>query len=500
MPAPTFIKYQDIPQCSDNGGISADETDLDRANVDVNTNCCRTFGTNIAIQGAPYGLAAFYEGTVSTCSDTATGMKVYSSDDFRICGGVAFVGNHTGSGTIVGAAFTGTGSGTVTGAVAGSYTLTIAGTFTTPTDGTFSGTLAGTLIGTFTGVVAGGAVTSITYTITTPATSVATGSLNTFTVGGGGTTFTFGGRITATTSPVRAYWRVEFSGCSKGEVLLELLNDSDDSLIADYINNAYCLKSGRVTMLQRRFVECAHPCIDSGLTQGESFLRHPLSLCFRPILTMPMCNSTSIRDKLYTTTVGTSPSTVLSAIEGLSLTHTNGVTNSVPFSGTGAAGSFTANATVTLAGFLDHTHDGTYNNVTVTATFTGSASWSVTVSATPCISTPSGSMSTGRIGFTTPFTAVTAALSGGGIPIPSISQSTSTGFQWSTTHAGTAHPDFCAGTVSMPPTSSVSPIPALTVHDPNFFGAGSSLTAQIFFDAADIAPDLNITQSGTAYP
>ena len=110
-------------------------------------------------------------------------------------------GNHSGNGTVSGASFAGaTTSGALVGPISGAYTIEIAGSLTgAGPDGSFSGTISGVLEGTIVGTIVAGVV-STTYTITNPSGVTVTQIGATFAVGGGGTTFTFTGAFSGTTT------------------------------------------------------------------------------------------------------------------------------------------------------------------------------------------------------------------------------------------------------------------------------------------------------------
>jgi hypothetical protein len=335
MPAPdTIFKQQTLVSCIDNGGLAIDQTQLDRGNVVVHANCCRTFNKSVQLSSLPGSRTLYLQGlTVPTCSDTAAGMKTYSSDTFGLCT-ATFRGSHSGSGTISGASFSGTATGTATGAVTGSYTINISGTFTGPGIGSFTGTVSGAFVGTVSGTINGGVVTSVNYVFTTP-TGTAVGFSNGLNVTGG--TFTFSGSFQGSTSSVNAYWVVEFSHCSVEGVVAKMFDAADDSLIAEYTNLAYCVKNSRVTLLNRKSVACPHPCVVVGArTQRTAYALHPLAICFSAGMVMGKCRGGNA-DDLYTAVLsGASPS-LLSGFNG-SDSASGGV--NLSFSGSGSPPDF----------------------------------------------------------------------------------------------------------------------------------------------------------------
>lgn len=373
MPAPTFIKTQITSECADGGGFSTDETQLTRGNVEVNSNCCRTYGKSVTLTGVPGNKGLTFEGPVATCSGTGNGMKTYSGNSYGLCGGSSVRGTHSGSGTIVGAAFSGSGTGTATGISPGAYSISISGSFTSPGNGSFTGTLSGALVGTVSGTIVSNAVTGVTYVFTSPA-GTGTGNSNVFTIGGGGTTFTFSGSIAGLTTSVAVYWVVEWTDCSVGGVVAQMFNAADDSLIAEYSNETYCVKNGRITMLNRTFVTCNHPCMAAGLSQRESFLKHPLSICFVPQLTMARCRGGN-RSTQYTTTMSGSTHPWLSAFDGISASSSG-------YTPVGAAGNGTpSNSTLTGQTQM---WGMTTSSATMDFTFTGGANWQVSAEGYPC--------------------------------------------------------------------------------------------------------------------
>lgn len=161
----------------------------------------------------------------------------------------SFTGSHAGSGTITGATFSGTGSGTLAGTPSGAYGVTLDGNLTSPDpDGDFEGDFTGAIVGHFEGTIVNGVATVTSHSLTTPTDGIITSFNPTFTVGGGGTTFTFSGtfsgnvkhiRVTATVNcrggVMRLYEHLTISHCGKGGAYLEV-RDLDDEMVAVYQN------------------------------------------------------------------------------------------------------------------------------------------------------------------------------------------------------------------------------------------------------------------------
>jgi hypothetical protein len=343
MPAPTFQLTQELQTCPDNGGAAIDETDLDRGNVEIDAGCCRTYGTflNLNINspsGVPVAKKLFLESSVATCTKTGNGAKTFSSDAFKLCGvvGKAFAGSQSGGGTVSGASFTSTsGIGHLSGALGtGAYTVALSGTLSSPTDGSFSGTLSGSIVGTFIGTIVSGVVT-VTYTISSPAGATAVQTSSSFTVGGGGTTFTFAGSFSGLTAntAVNAYWKCVWTDCDQNGVVAQLLNDADDSVLGEYQNTKYSVKCGTKSILQRKFALClpTHPCTGLLTVAGVRLLT-PSPICFVPSLSQAKCLA-GIGDKDVIVTIGTA--TGLGAPIAGQVWHSLGATTAKQFMTTG---------------------------------------------------------------------------------------------------------------------------------------------------------------------
>ena len=504
MPAPTFTISQTIPTCVDTGGLAVDETNLDRGNVEVHAGCCRYYGTSVVLSGFTFVLGGsnrtlHYEGTVDTCNKTGTGAKTFSGDAFKLCGGngAAFTASHTGTGTVVGAAFTGSGSGTASGGRSGPYTITIAGTLTGPTDGSFTGTVAGALSGTLTGTIVAGVI-SVTYTMTDSRGGSATGG-GTFSLLGGGPNFVFSGSLSGTNAaPLNAYWSLVWTNCSTGGIVAQLLNDADDSLIAEYCNERYCLKSGRRTILNRRSVECAHPCLDYE-SQAVAHNRHPAVICFSAGMSMTTCNG-SLRDKEYTGTIGTPAHEVTAPMMGL--TDTGAVTVNSGNLTLGGSGNDTPDD-FAITGSM--TWSGNFTTgVTLTFTFTSAGDWNASATVKPCSDPfPSGAVASagiqwGGVFFTNPGGTVTITGGTGGVPLtadmlsPNRPTSVVLLFQSTSTTGFTFPHDYCSGSQTG---SAVGPIRITgTVTT-----AGGTVSIDFTSDSTTSVP-FSVTQSGDAYP
>ena len=367
MPAPTFTNTQTIPTCANGGGLAIDETDLDRGTVEVDSTCCRTFADRVRISGPAgsiLGVARelIIEGTtVDICSKTGNGVKVYSSDDFKLCGNNAteFTASHSGTGTISGASFSGSGTGTATGGYSGLYTITItSGTITNPSpvSGSFAGTLTGSLVGSFTGTITAGVV-NVVYTLDDGGTATfLTGSFTITTP----TTFAFGGTFEgATPPPTRGYLKATWTNCRRNGVKLELLNSDDDSQLAEYVNKHHAVKNGMKTVLYRKKLACDHPC--RALQGQASFVaNYPIALCFQAYTGMKQCLGGK-RPKEVSLIFGAAPDPITDPLDG----HTVVIPTSSTTGLLALAGSFTPSGTITIDGCTVEAPTFTATNITV---------------------------------------------------------------------------------------------------------------------------------------
>lgn len=275
MPPPEFIITQTIPTCSYNHGGVPSLTNFDNGQLEVNSNCCRSYGHRVRVND--YSLS--YEGELDPCAKSGTGTKTFSGPSRKLCGsnGAAFAGSHSGGGEVVGAAFSGSGVGTLTGARTGLYEVTVEGTFTDPSNGSFTGTLSGGVVGTFSGTIVAGVVTT-TYTMSDGTTLTDTGG--SYTIEGGGLSFTFLGSFSGfNPDPIMVYDHVTWTGCEINCVTYQVRLVDDDSVIAEYTNPHYALRLHHKTILSRKSIACSHPCIGH-LTQKQAFALHPPTMCF----------------------------------------------------------------------------------------------------------------------------------------------------------------------------------------------------------------------------
>jgi len=283
MAAPAFRLHQTFPTCSPTQGGTLNTAITDRGNMLINADCCRSYGPTVILGTTTLHL----EGTLPACGKSTDGPKTFSSDSYNLCGGRSFTGSHTGGGTVSGAAFSGTGSGTLNGGRTGPYTVTLSGSFTSPGNGSYAGVLSGGLTGTFTGTIVGGVAQPITYVITTPAGAVVTGTGGGFTVVGGG--FTFNASFSGLIPAIRGYLKAVWSSCRKGGVVAQELTEDDDTVVAEWANDHYAVRLGAKTILNRRSVRCAHPCIEAGHTPAVVFGRIQPAICFSTGPTQPTC-------------------------------------------------------------------------------------------------------------------------------------------------------------------------------------------------------------------
>ena len=359
MPAPTFTNTQTIPTCANGGGLAIDETDLDRGTVEIHSSCCRTFADRIRISGPAGSILGvtrdlIIEGTtVDICSKTGTGAKVYSSDEFKICGTPAVTGSHTGNGTASGGTISGTGTGTTS--AGGSYAITVEGEFTNPLNGSGNGTVSGDLSGTFTFTTTAG-VTTTTFLFDDGSTGTGTGS---YTFGGGGTTFTFAGTITKAASSINAYLKATWTHCSRRGVKLELLKSSDHSLLAEYGNKFHAVKNGMKTILFRKSLACDHPC---RAQQGQaSFVaNNPLALCFTAITGMRQCLGGK-RPKEISLIFGAAPDPITGPLDGATVVIPTSSSSGV----VSVVSSFTPSGTISIDGCTVEAPTFTATNITV---------------------------------------------------------------------------------------------------------------------------------------
>lgn len=501
MPAPTYKLTQEIPECSDSGG-GGSESNFDSGNIVIHASCCRTYGVTVGIGGlvGVFGTkkgTLNYEGSVSTCSNTGAGAKVYSSNAYRLCGHQAgpFTGRHQNGvlGIISGASFSGSGQGNFgstnpASVIKGPYQISFSGTFSSPGNGSFTGTITGAAVGTFVGTITGGVI-DVAYTFTSPQGATATDNGNdSFTITGGGTRFSFVGDIVGTVPPpIEAYLKLTWTHCNRGGLLLEELNSADDSLIADYTNSTYSVKHGVRTMLNRKSVSCSHPCIvELDMSQKNAFALHPPQLCFFPATSMSTCLG-GTRDKEYTATVS-GASTPLSAMDGATGT---GDWQLVGFSASGNV-SPTFSLTGTLEVFYGP-NPGSYPGVTVSFSGGDNLSGGGGGAISPCKVLINSTIE--YQAFQPPsFGTTSVSFAGGGLPgyvtalaLPIRISLVSWGAP--TTVSGSPTHDFCGGDLVLSPTSPI-------VVD---FGIPGS-TVQFRLTTAPVAVTLTLTQSGDAYP
>lgn len=534
MPAPTYTLQQTLPTCIAESATSIQETTFDQGRVKVHSSCCRTLGTSVKISAGSHnatGRTLMFEGTLSTCADTATGAKTFSSDSFRLCGASAvtakywdivfpddpdpFSGVDWAGGNLfmdiagpsaptlldVGATVNiTTAEDLAIGAVAIRSAI-IAGW------SGYSGKL------TVTAIWNGGSNRRIRIAFTDPAiypTSVSPGSdfiVNTL-GGENSEPPTISGPTTgSTTTTVNAYWSLVWTNCEAGGIVAQLLNAADDSLIAEYANEYYAVKMGFKTILNRRKVTCGHPC--TGLISASSVRAlHPEVLCLTAVTSMNRCLG-NLRDKLYTGQI-TSATGWVSPLSGLSASHATSL--SAATGGTSAPSDASLTGTFGYScpfpGFSPAWPTSPMSNITVAFDFTGSGDWSGSFTANPCpLSVPSGVGSSLQWGGLTlsglPDIPCKVTISGTGVPteMGAADRVGNASISWTGTGQISTFHDYCTGALSVTITGTIIVRGQVSIAVPAEYGSpGTQTLTFILTSSSTTSITFQISQSGTAYP
>lgn len=533
MPAPTYTITQVLAICDDNGGASADETNLDQGNVEIHADCCRTYGTTVRLSGFTFVLGGSdktlsYEGTVATCSKTGTGTKVFSGPAFRLCGSSAatywdivfpddpspffslpWVDGNLGidmTGPCPGSAVDFvdiTSESNLNAAAAGLQSAIIAATCQNSGDVTCMASWNG------------GSDRRIRVTFNTAAKvpSALTSSPATL-INNSDASESSDVTIVGPTSgtAVMVYWSLEWSNCSTGGVVAQLLLESDDSLIAEYGNDHYCIKNGRKGILHRRHVACAHPCIAAGETQKRAFSHHPETICFTPSLALPICLG-GYRDSLYTLTLGSAPVGFGEFLSGFVDTYVNGGAKATVFPAT--LTSMTISGPFTMVGNL-HT-DGTgllfsdplagiqnFTGVSIDFEIDSALYVEARITGRPC-GAPIVQITNGTIVHAGVITGTNQAEISGGTPAFPVATPIGIGINLNCAFAADlmgSSPtyDYCGGANSLTHSPGVAVNPISGTVGPGVFWWRSGGVDYTFTTSDQIAPSGSMDQSGTAYP
>lgn len=539
MPAPTYTLTQTLPTCINESSTAAQESTFNLGRIAVHSSCCRTIGTSVRISAGSHnatGRTLMYEGTLSTCTDTATGPKTFSSDSFRLCGSSGVTAKYwdiifpDDPDPFSGVDWAG---GNIFIDIAGPSAPTLldvgATVDITTADGLSAGAAAiqAAIISGWSGysgkvVVSsiwnGGVSRTIRLAFTNASvypTSVSPGSdfiVNTLGAENSEPP-TLSGPTTGTTSTlVNAYWSLVWTTCEKNGIVAQLLDADDDSLIAEYTNKYYPVKMGFKTILNRAKVACGHPC--SGILSAAAVRAlHPEVLCFTANPDMTRCLG-NVKDKTYTAQI-TSALGFVSPLNGISVSGspTLNVPTLIGSSG-GTSAPTDASLTGTMAyscpfpGFSPAWPVSPISGVTIAFDFTGSGDWSGNFTVRPCpLSVPSGVASALQWGGQTlsglPDIPCKVTISGAGIPteMGAADRVGNAAISWTGSGAISTSHDYCTGALSVTITGTVTVRGQVSIDVPPEYGSpGTQTLTFTLVSSSTTSITLQVSQSGTAYP